>query len=95
MKFKIKLESGSTTNNLDVSVLTVYVHEVALGPLALPAELSYWMSSFAILLYELRFSVEGATPTQGPDSFAQYTLDSGHPVICSWNRYGAISLLED
>jgi hypothetical protein len=27
MKFKIKLESGSTTNNLDVSVLTVHVKE--------------------------------------------------------------------
>jgi hypothetical protein len=27
MKFKIKLKSGSTTNNLDVSVLTVHVRE--------------------------------------------------------------------
>ncbi|GAB1719297.1 MAG: hypothetical protein NTAFB09_10280 [Nitrosospira sp.] len=27
MKFKIKLESGSTTNNLDVSLLTVHVKE--------------------------------------------------------------------
>lgn len=27
MKFKIKLQSGSTTNNLDVSLLTVHVKE--------------------------------------------------------------------